>query len=79
MFIRIQRTSTKTFEFLDNVMKCYSVDGDILSDKLTVYNLWTFPNVTYLNPVKQWGSLLQEKEKEKIKKKILQFMICSTC
>jgi len=36
MFIRIQRASTKTFEFLDNIIKCYSVDGDILSDKLTV-------------------------------------------
>ena len=36
VFIRIERTSTKTFEFLDNIIKCYSVDGDILSDKLTV-------------------------------------------
>jgi hypothetical protein len=38
IIIRIQWTSTKTFEFLD-IIKCYSVDGDILSHKLTVHNL----------------------------------------
>lgn len=65
MFIRIQRTSTKTFEILDNIIKCYSVDGGILSDKLAVHNLWTFPNVTNLNPVKQWCSLLGEKNYKK--------------
>jgi hypothetical protein len=29
----------------------------ILSYKLIVYSLWAFPNVSNLNPVKQWGCL----------------------
>ena len=27
----------------------------ILSDKLITYSLWIFPNISNLNPVKQWG------------------------
>jgi hypothetical protein len=53
LFIWIQEHLLKPSNFLitPNVILLF------LSDKLTVYSLWTFRNVSNLNPVKQWGCI----------------------